>query len=506
MNSYSWTSPSSRLKWVLGLFAAVGALAIADGCALAWTQIGDGFEYQKFTLPHPNNVFVVRMDRANPNCAIDSMVAGGTVSGARETVRDQVKRHDGAINTWSGRWERRNKAVAAINGDFFNPRTGVQTGGQILGGWYAHRFYEYGGTSGFVWTRDRETFIGDCVSHKREEQAARFGDDGPELKISRVNEPRQTNELVLYTPQFDATTKTSDNGVEALVRMNGPVGLTAPGLPARGTVIEVRNGKGSTPIPFDCVVLSAEGRDADALAKAASPGGKVTITQVLSTWEKDCETRRPLDWRRAYSCVGGNFTFLRDGRIVETDNRGLLIRNPRTAIAYNDRYAFFIVCDGRDPGVSVGMNMAELGAFCRDELKATWGTNQDGGGSSTLWINGRVVNKTSDGPERPVANGSIMVNLLPEVRSHRYAQGVQIALKNDAQLRLGPGANYAATATAAAGSAGRVSAHGLNGILGQGGHWWKVELAEGAGWVCEKDIRQAPVGPGESYSVFQDSH
>ncbi len=187
-----WKSPSSRLRWALGLFAA---LAIADGRALAWTPVGDGFEYQKFTLPHPNNVFVVRMDRANPNCTIDSMVAGGTVSGARETVRDQVKRYDGAINTWGGRWKRRNKAVAAINGDFFNPRTGVQTGGQILGGWYAHRFFEYGGMSGFVWTLDRETFIGDCVSHKREEQAARFGVTAARNwgSAASTNPARQTN-------------------------------------------------------------------------------------------------------------------------------------------------------------------------------------------------------------------------------------------------------------------------------------------------------------------------
>ena len=44
---------------------------------------------------------------------------------------------------------------------------------------------------------------------------------------------------------------------------------SAPGLPARGTVIEVRNGKGSTPIPFDCVVLSATGTAAPRLLEHA---------------------------------------------------------------------------------------------------------------------------------------------------------------------------------------------------------------------------------------------
>lgn len=497
-------SRSLRLSCTLRAITALAALACAAGRTLAWTPIGDGFDYQSFVLPDPNNVFVVRMDRSNPRCTIESMVAGGVVSGARETVRDQVKRYDGALSSWGGWYGQRYKAVAAINGDFFNPKTGVQTGGQIQGGWYAHRFSQFGGTSAFVWTRDRETFIGDCVSHAREDQTVQFGDDGPKLQISRVNEPRQANELVLYSPQYDATTKTDDAGAEVVVRVGGPAGLTAPGMPVRGRVTEVRAGKGSTPIPFDCVVLSAAGRDADALAQAARPGMTVGISQVLSSWEKDCETRRPLDWRRAFAATGGNFTFLRDGRIVETDNRGLVIRNPRTAIASNSRYVYFIVCDGRDPGVSVGMNMAELGAFCREHLQATWGTNQDGGGSSTLWINGRVVNKPSDGVERAVSNGSLMANLLPEIRSHRYAAGWAVTFKRDSAIRLGPGENYASVISAAAGGRGEIARHGLNGILGKGGHWWYLKLADATGWIEEGDLRLPPPEQGQSRSVITD--
>lgn len=35
--------------------------------------------------------------------------------------------------------------------------------------------------------------------------------------------------------------------------------------------------------------------------------------------------------------------------------------------------------------------------------------NLDGGGSSTLWVLGRVMNSPSDGMERPVANGLVVL-------------------------------------------------------------------------------------------------
>ena len=44
--------------------------------------------------------------------------------------------------------------------------------------------------------------------------------------------------------------------------------------------------------------------------------------------------------------------------------------------------------------ISVGMSIHELAVFARDTLGATWGVAQDGGGSSTMVINGQVVNNT----------------------------------------------------------------------------------------------------------------
>ena len=68
----------------------------------------------------------------------------------------------------------------------------------------------------------------------------------------------------------------------------------------------------------------------------------------------DCKKPLPGDWSQAYAGIGGAFTFLADGVPQHLDVTGAIVRHPRTAIAYNDQYIFFIVVDGRDPGVSVG--------------------------------------------------------------------------------------------------------------------------------------------------------
>ncbi|MBE6479947.1 MAG: phosphodiester glycosidase family protein, partial [Olsenella sp.] len=50
-----------------------------------------------------------------------------------------------------------------------------------------------------------------------------------------------------------------------------------------------------------------------------------------------------------------------------------------------------VVSDGRT-SESEGLTLAQLAQFMRDELGVTCAYNLDGGGSSTLWYEGEVVN------------------------------------------------------------------------------------------------------------------
>jgi hypothetical protein len=84
-------------------------------------------------------------------------------------------------------------------------------------------------------------------------------------------------------------------------------------------------------------------------------------------------------------------------------------RHPRSAIAFtrDSSTLLLVVVDGRRPW-SVGMSLGELAEALRS-LGGWEAMNLDGGGSSTLWIRGSIVNYPSDATgERAVGNALLV--------------------------------------------------------------------------------------------------
>ncbi len=105
--------------------------------------------------------------------------------------------------------------------------------------------------------------------------------------------------------------------------------------------------------------------------------------------------------------LGGHPDLIVDGEPVEHMRAEKLMeqRHPRTAVGLTkDRKTLLlVVVDGRQPH-SVGMTGDDLVKVFQ-ELRAWWAVNLDGGGSSAMFVEGLgVVNKPSDGRERPVVN------------------------------------------------------------------------------------------------------
>ncbi|MFD6444888.1 phosphodiester glycosidase family protein [Promicromonospora sp. NPDC060204] len=93
---------------------------------------------------------------------------------------------------------------------------------------------------------------------------------------------------------------------------------------------------------------------------------------------------------------------------VEVDtnvgNHSIQGEQPRTAIGVIDENHYVIVVvDGRQEGYSRGVTLTEL-AQIMTGLGATTAYNLDGGGSSTLWFDGEVVNQPSHGGERATSD------------------------------------------------------------------------------------------------------
>ncbi|MBQ8625610.1 MAG: phosphodiester glycosidase family protein [Agathobacter sp.] len=83
-----------------------------------------------------------------------------------------------------------------------------------------------------------------------------------------------------------------------------------------------------------------------------------------------------------------------DGEIAVSKNEEVgqaMASNPRTAIGIiDDLHYIFVVSDGRTDE-SEGLSLYELATFM-DELGVQVAYNLDGGGSSTMWFNGKIIN------------------------------------------------------------------------------------------------------------------
>jgi uncharacterized protein YigE (DUF2233 family) len=116
-------------------------------------------------------------------------------------------------------------------------------------------------------------------------------------------------------------------------------------------------------------------------------------------------------WEAMDSIVGGVPVLLLDGVLAfRPDSERMRAgfaeeRHPRTAVGLRaDGTWVFVVVDGRQPQLSVGMSLEEL-ARVMSSLGCVDALNLDGGGSSTIYYQGKVVNSPSDATkDRPVSD------------------------------------------------------------------------------------------------------
>ena len=136
--------------------------------------------------------------------------------------------------------------------------------------------------------------------------------------------------------------------------------------------------------------------------------GRPTYEPLLGT--------RPADWAKAEDAVGGAGLLMLDGRELTdwTDERFVkgfdTTRHPRTLIGVGGDGAIWLVTvDGRNPLLSLGMSFTELQRLSR-RLGLRSALNLDGGGSTTMWVDGQVVNRPTDAQGlRPVSEAIVVL-------------------------------------------------------------------------------------------------
>jgi large repetitive protein len=177
----------------------------------------------------------------------------------------------------------------------------------------------------------------------------------------------------------------------------------APWLPLRiGQTLTAKirqvSKEGYSRISPDCLVLSLSPRTVNQLPPL-TPGMELKISMATTP-----------NLTGAVLAIGGGPTLVRGGKARPArDFPGVQMRDPRSAMGWNDNYYYFVQADGRQPRYSMGMTLEELANYFV-KLQCDSAINLDGGGSCTTWIAGKIVNSPSQrGRERPSANALVLV-------------------------------------------------------------------------------------------------
>lgn len=297
----------------------------------------------------------------------------------------------------------RRPVLAAVNADFFNFKPpGVSEGPQVSAGRVVksedtHRAAltdtVLRGQPGVGVDAGGKVFFADV--HVDGWFRARRGEPVP---MRGVNTSVARGSAALYNSFLGARTPDDSGVVEVIVRTVRGAALV--GDTAVGVVVGVDSAVAGVDIPAGDVVIAERERpaaDADVSA-SLQPGDSV--------WWSLRIRNAPA---RVKELVGGFPMLLRDG-VAVVDRTADMIpgfsqkRHPRTVVARRaDGTVMLVAVDGRREG-SVGMTLEELTDFMK-ALGASDALNLDGGGSTTMVVDGRVVNHPSDKEgERAVAN------------------------------------------------------------------------------------------------------
>ena len=369
---------------------------------MASRELAPGVSYAQFTDPRGPWAFnLVRVDLRRANIEIRNARAFDQLKG-RERVSDMVRR----VNTTGVR------ALAAVNADFFNLESGENENNQVIAGeWW--KGLKVTDSPYDTWDNAHAQFGIDAARRPLIDRFILDGkawDRGIVTPIVTVNfnpsgKPEGT---ALYTSRYGAATPrdTTRRSAEAPLMAVGKRGDTLVFV-RRGAVAAT---SGSS-IPTGGAVLAAYGSGLRAEEVQKMDDGD-TVKILLATSPRLPRGAMPV------MIIGGWPRILRDGENVAGESatmEGTLSRNaearhPRTAVGFSrdSSTLLLLTVDGRSEN-SGGMTLVELANVMR-ELGAWQAMNFDGGGSTTMVIDGKVVNHPSDKEgERAVGNALLVV-------------------------------------------------------------------------------------------------
>ncbi len=398
------SNPVSRIPAVLLGFGMLALWA----CTSVAEEIAPGVTYSVYSAPGPNVVYVVAVDRLRSEYKLEVGWAQGRRNyTARETTSTIAGRYDNPPG---------HNVLSAVNGSYFDPLNAprvlgvAQSAGQMMDTPAFNSLYQYhtmmvgpartpSVVTNFNHALGTLTFPDgfSMILHQYN-----FNMNGP---LTPIN-----NQTFAFTSSFDSVTAADfsawpSGAVEVI--------LSDVSYPMRGgkevsgivtALVSPTNGHNA--IPAGGMVLSTWGTTTKPNMLAHAHVGdrlRMRFPSGADEYNNSDNAITGIGW------VIHNGSAYTPGWANLESGASPSAPNPRTVLAWNDTTWYQIVCDGRS-GVSVGMTFQEMADFLIGALGATEAVNYDGGGSSTMVVNGTVRNVPSEsGIQRAVANAIMLV-------------------------------------------------------------------------------------------------
>lgn len=254
---------------------------------------------------------------------------------------------------------RKNNSIVAINGTYFKPQTGVPLGTLMIN----KKMY-----TGPIYNRVAMGIFDDGFDMARIELNAQLKTGKTSIKIDNINQPRMLSTYVIvYTPEW---------------------GTFAPASPKYGTQFSISSEGKITSVSSQALPIPENGY--------VVVGPADILNKVIKTKHRiELDIKTIPNWENVNHIISGGPYLVKNNEVFidisEQKLNAIGGKNPRTAIGYTqDGNLILVAVDGRE-GASVGMTLRELAGFMKS-IGCTNAMNLDGGGSTVMYVNGRVVN------------------------------------------------------------------------------------------------------------------
>lgn len=382
LRMFRWWMAAAGMVLVVAAFPAVSSAWQLDQ---QWTRpVRPGVTFFHFRLTFeqgPAHLYMLQID-----------------PGANFTIRPVVANNRIGSLAQVDRLAREVDAVAAINGGFFD------TGGQHLPVGliridYRYLFEQFLPRPVLGIDAAGEVHFATFALHS----SLYLPDTAATIPLSGYNRARKYAQVVAFSREFGPTTRTNPWGREIILRQTSPQETPAGARNLLGQhYLVMSESAGNSPIPEDGLVLSFH---SSALREL-----RERLAGIYPGVEVELRTNLPSGWEAFPHLLGGGPMLIEDGAVVldyasERFARKMNYPASRTAVGLTSRDGIaLIVIDRGDRDYSVGATWDQLALVGCDFLKLKYLMGFDGGGSSTMFIEDRVVNRPSGGTPRAVAN------------------------------------------------------------------------------------------------------